>query len=89
MSMSLAISGHTLVMESLKLGLRIRVFKDENDSNNLTLGPCLGDSITKVWPEIERLRDIFAVTPYISFFFFLYFVCLSLLTASGQLRLTD
>ncbi len=50
-------------MESLKLNPRVKVFKEENDSNNLTLGPSLGDSITKVWPEIQRLSDIFAVTP--------------------------
>ena len=48
-------------MESLKL---VRAFKEENDLNNLTLWTSLGDSITKVWPEIERLMDIFAVTPF-------------------------
>ncbi len=31
-----------------------------------TLRPSLGDSITKVWPEIERLSDIFVATPFIS-----------------------
>ncbi len=62
MSPSLSISGHTLV-ESLKLGPRVKAFKEENDLNNLTLG--LRDSVTKVWPEIERLRDIFAVKPFI------------------------
>ncbi len=41
-----SISGHTLVMESLKP--RVKAFTEENDSNNLTLGPSLGDSITKV-----------------------------------------
>ncbi len=41
------------------------VFKEENDLNNLILGPSVGDSITKVWPEIERLSHIFAVTPFI------------------------
>ncbi len=46
-------------MESLKLGPRVKAVKEENDSNNLALGPSLGDSITKVWPEIERLSDIF------------------------------
>ena len=40
------------------------MFKEENDLNNLTLGPSLGDSVIKVWPEIERLIDIFAVTPF-------------------------
>ncbi len=64
MSLGLSISGHTLVMESLKLGPRVKLFKEENDSNNLTLGPSLGDSITKVWPEFERLSHIFAVTPF-------------------------
>ena len=49
-------------MESLKP--RVKAFKKENDSNNLTLGPSLGDSITQVWTEIERLSDIFAVTPF-------------------------
>ena len=38
-------------MESVKLGPRVKVLKEENDSNNLTLGPSLRDSITK------RLRD--------------------------------
>ena len=64
MWLSFSISGHTLVMESLKLGPRVKAFKEENDLNNLPLGPSLGDSITKVWTEIERLGDIFAVTPF-------------------------
>ncbi len=64
MSRSLSISGHTLVMESPKLGSRVEAFREEYDSNNLTLWPSLGDSITKVWPEIERISDIFAVTPF-------------------------
>ena len=51
-------------MESLELGPRVKAFKEENDSNNLTLWPSLGDSITQVWTEIERLGDIFAVTPF-------------------------
>ncbi len=66
MSLSLSISGHTLVMESLKLGPRVKVFKKENDLNNLTLGLRLRDSITKVRSEIERLSDIFAVAPFSS-----------------------
>ncbi len=66
MSLSLSIPGHILVMESLKLSPRVKAFKEENDSNNLTLGPSLRDSITKVWPEIERLSHIFAVTPFSS-----------------------
>ena len=44
---------------------RVKVSKEENDWNNLTLGPSLGASITKVRPEIERLSHIFAVTPFI------------------------
>ena len=44
---------------------RVKAFKEQNDLNNLTLGPSLGDSITKVWPEIEGLSHIFAVTPFI------------------------
>ncbi len=64
MSLSLSISGHTLVMESPKLGPGVKAFKEENDSNNLTLWSSLGDAITKVWPEIQRLIDIFAVTPF-------------------------
>ncbi len=43
----------------------LKAFKEENDSNNLTLGPSWGDSITKEWPAIERLADIFAVTRFI------------------------
>ncbi len=49
-------------MEPLKP--RVNVFKEENDLSNLTLGPSLGDSITQVWPEIERLSHIFAITPF-------------------------
>ncbi len=64
MSLSLSISGHTLVMESPKLDQRVKLFKSFSSLNALTLGPSLGDSITKVWSEIERLRDIFAVTPF-------------------------
>ncbi len=60
MSQCLSISGHAL--ESPKLGQRVKAFKEENDSNNLTLWSSLGDSITKAWPEIERLSNIFAVT---------------------------
>ncbi len=30
----------------------------------LALGPSLSDSITKGWPEIDRLSHIFAVTPF-------------------------
>ncbi len=63
MWLSLSYSGHTLVMESLKLGPRVNALKEENDSNNLTLGPSWGESITQVWPEYERLSHIFAVTP--------------------------
>ncbi len=59
MSLSLSISGHTWVMESLKP--RVKAFKEENDLNTLTLGPSLGASITKTWPEIERLSHIFAL----------------------------
>ncbi len=65
MSLSPSISGHTLVMESLKLGPRVKASEEENDLNNLTLGPSLRDSITKMWPEIERFSDIFAITPFI------------------------
>ncbi len=65
MSLSFSISVHTLVTESLKLGPRVKALKEENDSNSLTLGPSLGDSITEVWTEIEKLSDIFAVTPFI------------------------
>ncbi len=60
-------SGHTWVMESLELGLRVNALKEENDSNNLTLGS--RDSITQVWPEIERLSDIFAVIPFTVLYF--------------------
>ncbi len=62
MSLSLSIPGHTLVMEFFKPGPRVKAFKEENDSNNLTLGPSLGDSVTKVWPEI----DIFVAAPFMS-----------------------
>ncbi len=64
MSLILSISGHTLVMESPKLGQRVKLFESYSSLNASTLEPSLGDSITKVWPEIERLRDIFAVTPF-------------------------
>ncbi len=38
-SLSLSISGHTFVVESPKLDPGVKAFKEENDSNNLTLGP--------------------------------------------------
>ncbi len=63
MSPSLSNSVHTWVMESPQLGPRVKAFEEENDANNVTLGPSWGDSITKVRPEIERLSHIFAVTP--------------------------
>ncbi len=34
--MSLSLSGHTLVMESVKLSPRVNPFKEENDFINLT-----------------------------------------------------
>ncbi len=64
MSLSLPISDHTLVMESLKLGPRVKLFESYSSLKALTLGPSSRDSITKVWPEIERLMDIFAVTHF-------------------------
>ncbi len=64
MWLSLSISGHTWVMESLEP--RVKLFESFSSFNALTLGPSLRDSITKVWPEYERLSDIFAVTPFIS-----------------------
>ncbi len=70
MSLSLSISGHTLVMESLELGPRLPLFESFTSLDALTLGPSLGGSVTKMWPEMERLSDIFAVTPcayYVSF----------------------
>ncbi len=54
MWMSLSLSVYALVMESPKLGLTVKAFKEENDSNNLTLWPSFRVFITKVWPEIER-----------------------------------
>ena len=47
------VSGHNLVMKSLKLDPRVKVSKEESDSSNLTLGPSGGDSITKMWPETQ------------------------------------
>ena len=64
MSLGLSISGHTVVMESPKLDQRVKLFESFSSLNALTLGPSLGDLTTKVWPEIERLVDIFAVAPY-------------------------
>ncbi len=64
MSPSLSISVHTWVMESPKLGQRVKLFESFSSLNALTLGPSSSDSITKVWPEIERLGDIFAVSPF-------------------------
>ncbi len=97
MWLSLSISGHVLVMEAPKLGPRVKVFKSFSSLNALTLG--FRDSITQVWPEIERLRDIFAVTPFnilwmykgvlwaVSAFFFIFFFnhSLFLLILSGPL----
>ncbi len=67
MSLNLSISGHTWVMESSQLGPRVKLFKSFSSLNALTLEPSLRDSITKVWPEIDRLSDIFAVTPFTLF----------------------
>ncbi len=63
MWLSLSISGHTLVMESPKLGQRVKLFKSFSSFNALTLGPSLRDSITKVWPKIERLSHILSLHP--------------------------
>ncbi len=52
------------VNESLKLGPRVKAFKEENDWKALTLGPSLGDSITQVWSDMERPSHIFAVAPF-------------------------
>ncbi len=51
-------------MESPQLGQRVKLFESFSSSNVLTLGLSLRDSITKVWPEIEGLSDIFAVPPF-------------------------
>ncbi len=51
-------------MESPKLGPRVKLLESFSSLDALTLGPSLGDSITKVWPEIERLSHIFALTPF-------------------------
>ncbi len=48
MSLSLLISGHTLVMESPQLGPTVKLFESFSSLNALTLGPILSDSITKV-----------------------------------------
>ncbi len=60
--LSLSISGLTLVMESPKLGQRLKLLESFSSLDTLTLG--FRDSITKVWPEIERLSNTFAVTPF-------------------------
>ncbi len=74
MSMILSISGHTLVMESPELGPRVKLFESFSSLNALTLGPSLRDSITKVWPGIERLRDISALSslPHSPFLLLMY-----------------
>ncbi len=54
-------------MESPKLGPRVKLFQSFSSLNTLTLG--FRDSITQVWPEIERLSNTFAVAPFKSFFF--------------------
>ena len=51
--------------ESLQLGPRVKAFKEEEDSNSLTLGPSLGDSVTNVRPDTKRLIDIFADVPLV------------------------
>ncbi len=53
-------------MESFKPGPRVKLFESFSSLNDLTLRPSLRDSITKVWPEIDRLSDIFAITPFMS-----------------------
>ncbi len=61
MWLGLSISGHTWVMESLEP--RVNLFESFSSFNALTLGS--RDSITQVWPEIETLSDVVAVTPFI------------------------
>ncbi len=51
-------------MESPKLDPRVKLFESFSSLNASTLGPSLRDSISKVRPEIQRLSDIFAVTPF-------------------------
>ncbi len=45
--------------ESVKLDQRVKLFESFSSLDALTLGPSLRDSITKGWPEIERLSHIF------------------------------
>ena len=68
-------------MESLKLV--VKVFKEKNDLNALTLRPSWGDSIAKVWPETKGLSHIFAVTPFI--YVRAMSVCLSASPTSGPI----
>ncbi len=49
-------------VKSPKLGPRVKLLESFSSLNALTLGS--RDCITMVWPEIERLSDIFAVTPF-------------------------
>ncbi len=53
------IAGSVALVAKMKL-----LFKSFSSLNALTLGPSWGDSITQVWPEIERLSHIFAVAPF-------------------------
>ncbi len=65
---------------SLEFGPRVKLFESLSALNASTLGPSLRDSISKVWPEIERLSHTFAnQNKYCSqklfstFFFFFFF----------------
>ncbi len=64
-SLNLSLSVHTWVMASPKLGPRVKLFESFSSLNTMTHGPSLGDAITQVWPEMERLSHIFAVPPFI------------------------
>ncbi len=53
----------TWLMQAGRLGPSVKLCESFSSLNALTLGPSLRDSITEVWPDIERLSDNFAVTP--------------------------
>ena len=95
MLLSLSISGHTIVMESPKLDPRVKLFESFSSLNALTLGPRLGDTITNVRPEIERLSDIYAATPFTMDFlknkapYFLLLTTAYRMTRVGQTRLPE
>ncbi len=67
MSMNLSISGHTLVMESLKLGPRVKLFESFSSLNALSL---ICRDFRKTAAEKVNLRYRFANRLFFGYYYF-------------------